>query len=794
MKKISLAKIFGIAAGVTVLSVMALFAVDWLRFAETEVETFRIYRLEGNVQRYQPQEKQFFAAEENMEIQLGEQLLTDLNSWARVQFFDSGTSMHVDPLSSVAFESEGIQNGLRYAQLRLDMGNLYLVSAGNLMVVDTPQGIAYSDDEEGVFHVRVNLQSAETVVVCLEGGCTVMNDTGQIVLGRGEMASLQGKQVLPAVQRVDQGVLAENVEEEIQDMAKALMRESAVGEQQASVNNVVEDGAGLNISLSNGIGNGNPEQSNRQKNKIKQPTPTPMATEQLVITSPTVEPTTVPTNIPTEKPTTVPTIAPTQEPTAVPTSNPTVAPTSVPTSAPTAVPTEGSGDPDKLLIATIVDEGGYEANPGMGWQYPGGTFPITEPAETVAYGSRADISWKLLNPAEGVYDWSALDSQLKKAISQGKQFSFRVYTMRGESFGGHQVPQWVLNKGAVIVDGEPDYSNCVYQEEWGKFVSQLIKRYDSNPNVAFIDISGYGNFNEWSWQDSQTEWDQVWADAYAKGTASPTTMSNLDSYARRVLADMFIGGSVTKHQCVGANNKVETKSYSYTGFRNTQLVMPYAGIIQSSQYVFTRSKSVGFRYDCLGSSADMNIITPDRFLKELNQIWPKAPVIFETCSGNFSMSDATKLSQTAHASFIHNINQENLSAANVMTLLKPLGYNFKLIDFRHSYQLSPGDTITVQMKWQNTGLAPYYPKMGNKLELRVYFYNPADSMVREFAVPANLATWMPAATYGNEPPVYTVNANFTAGNEFTPGEYYADVKIVEVNSGITIWTSTSVEN
>ena len=198
--------------------------------------------------------------------------------------------------------------------------------------------------------------------------------------------------------------------------------------------------------------------------------------------------------------------------------------------------------------------------------------------------------------------------------------------MRGEDYGGHQVPQWVLDKGAVIANGEPVYSNCVYQEEWGKFVNQLIKRYDGNPNIAFVDISGYGDFNEWSWRDNQTEWDEVWADAYASGKASPTTMSNVDAYARRALADMFIGGSISNHQCVDASNKVQTKSYSYGGFKNTQLVMPYAGIIQSSQYVFTRSKNVGFRYDCLGRDSSTTIVTADRFLTELNQIWPNAPV------------------------------------------------------------------------------------------------------------------------------------------------------------------------
>ena len=64
------------------------------------------------------------------------------------------------------------------------------------------------------------------------------------------------------------------------------------------------------------------------------------------------------------------------------------------------------------------------------------------------------------------------------------------------------MPEWVLQKGAKILNsGEPDYSNCRYQEEWGKFVAELIARYDGNPDIAFIDISGYGNFSEWSWRD-----------------------------------------------------------------------------------------------------------------------------------------------------------------------------------------------------------------------------------------------------------------------------------------------------
>src|SRR5215203_5201570 len=114
--------------------------------------------------------------------------------------------------------------------------------------------------------------------------------------------------------------------------------------------------------------------------------------------------------------------------------------------------------------------------------------------------------------------------------------------MVGAPFDGHMIPDWVLRKGAkLFADGEPDYSNCIYQETWARFVEQLSIRYDGNPDVAFIDISGYGNFNEWGWQNQQTEWDELWADHYSLGTAVPADFQTLDGQARKRLADMFIG-------------------------------------------------------------------------------------------------------------------------------------------------------------------------------------------------------------------------------------------------------------
>ncbi len=174
--------------------------------------------------------------------------------------------------------------------------------------------------------------------------------------------------------------------------------------------------------------------------------------------------------------------------------------------------------------------GGYTANPGMGWQYGPGAGR-TQLTETVAY-RRSSYGWARLNPRPGVYDFGRLDRELDRVQAVGKQLAFRIYTMRGEHHGGHEIPQWVLASGArLLSNGEPDYGSCVYQRRWGAMVEELRRRYDGNPAIAWVDISGYGNFNEWSWQD-QTRWEAV-----------PSHPRTVDGMARNRLADMFIGGS-----------------------------------------------------------------------------------------------------------------------------------------------------------------------------------------------------------------------------------------------------------
>jgi hypothetical protein len=466
--------------------------------------------------------------------------------------------------------------------------------------------------------------------------------------------------------------------------------------------------------------------------------------------------------------------AATISPTTVATLPPTSTPALTATPTPTAMLTPVSSEKNSVQPEESAD---YLSNPGIGWQFDNGDLESSRYLpETVAY-YRQEFSWKDLNPADGLFNWGILDQYINKARSEGKDASFRVITMLGESYGGQEVPDWVLKKGAVILEsGVPDYSNCVYQEEWSNFVQALAARYDGNPDIAFIDISGYGNFNEWSWDDSQTEWDEVWQDNYAAGNTDPAGLSTIDGQARRRLADIFIGGSNPAHQCRVSGSSTHTVSYAYTGFTKTQLIMPFAGIPDTTQYIYSRRKDVGFRYDCLGRDAAL-----DGLDNELPNIWRQAPAAFEFCGWKpLVLSAAKQLLNTAHGSLLHN-NESPFVKEELVDLLGHAGYRYFLQSAVLNKEVRAGTSLTVDMTWKNTGNAPYYPKMGHSFELHLALTNAAGDSAADSAVSADISQWMPAdGAAGNAPdnPVsfdLAIPSNLAAG-EYTPRVYIKDLK------------------
>lgn len=452
-----------------------------------------------------------------------------------------------------------------------------------------------------------------------------------------------------------------------------------------------------------------------------------------------------------------------------------------PTSLPFAVESTPNINIDEsytTVSPVFIEE--YVTNPGMGWQKDRSENSDYFP-ESVVYASRSDISWRILNPGNGVYNWKPIDDQYEPATLSGQQFSFRVFTMAGEEYGGHQVPEWVLNEGAIILSsGEPDYSNCIYQQEWGRFVNALLDRYDGDVNIAYIDISGYGDFNEWGWRADQTEWDGLWEKNYEKASIVSFEMQTVDGQARRRLVDMFIGGSQESHVCRASDGSIQTVRYSYNGAQKTQLIMPFAGIVQSSQYVYARSEDIGFRYDCLGREKDLPF-------DEFNLNWKKAPVIYEFCGpADFKNSLAQEMINKTHPVLIHN-NSYHGPLDDLQSLVGHLGYRYFLteagVDFLNS---KPGEELLLFMLWKNMGTSPSYPRMGQNFQLHVYLMQQ-DEVVMDYVLDEDISKWFPAHPFSLEnTPVYRVDALIALPSDLAAGTYQLNVSIIDQRTDLPI--------
>lgn len=383
-----------------------------------------------------------------------------------------------------------------------------------------------------------------------------------------------------------------------------------------------------------------------------------------------------------------------------------------------------------------VPDNNYLENPGIGWQNTPGNLPYLLP-ETLSYASRSDISWQILNPSQGTYFWDPLDTAIQQANTAGKLASFRVYTMKGESFGGHQVPQWVVDIDPTVIqatNGSPHYNNCTYQDTWSVFVEALRQRYDGDSRIAFIDISGYGNFSEWNWLNDQT----LWEDDYM----IPET---LDGMARNRLADMFIGGSNLTHSCENSAGLPENRNYAYTGFQSRQLLMPYAGTQQSSRYVAERRSDVGIRYDCLGRASS-------NFLNKIGDVvantWATAPIVFEFCGGFGATPEIIDVSRNfinvAHASIVHDNLIEPRDALAIEELMRNVGYRYTLAEATYSGVITPGDNLNLSMQWQNIGTSPAYPRLGYDFRLEIYLLDSESNVVASALSAGDIASWMPA--------------------------------------------------
>ena len=302
------------------------------------------------------------------------------------------------------------------------------------------------------------------------------------------------------------------------------------------------------------------------------------------------------------------------------------------------------------------------------------------------------LAWSYLEPEEGRFNWTIVDTPMQKWIAAGKKVAFRFTTSEGRASeaNGYATPKWVeqagakgyhLKDGKISPDGpvwEPDFNDPIFLRKLRQLPGAAALRYDGDPQVAFIDVGSFG----------------VWGEGH---TAASTHLPYDAATIRRHI-DLY-----RKH------------------FKHTLLVANDDFVIQGrglEALGYARDQGLALRDDSIlvrgGAEAYFHAYLSYNF-------WPRVPVILESehygsskKSGAWGNGDLfLQAIEEYHASYatIHwfprAFLKDNRDLVNRINLR--LGYRLQLQEASWPSEVPAGGAVDFGYAWKNGGVAPCLP-------------------------------------------------------------------------------------
>lgn len=194
------------------------------------------------------------------------------------------------------------------------------------------------------------------------------------------------------------------------------------------------------------------------------------------------------------------------------------------------------------------------AEPGFGLLVFGGDANSEALGNAGALGVNPLLTWAALEPSEGVYDWSPLDTVLEAAHAKGKRVAPRLLTNAGDY--AHATPQWVFDAGAAAyafdegsTTPQPVPTDAVFRQKFNAFLAAFGARYDGQPDIEFIQTNaGMGGYGEMVWDTSPATRPPGWSPDVEIGTVEYWIDRWREAFPRThlVLMENFIGYEIAE--------------------------------------------------------------------------------------------------------------------------------------------------------------------------------------------------------------------------------------------------------
>jgi len=424
-----------------------------------------------------------------------------------------------------------------------------------------------------------------------------------------------------------------------------------------------------------------------------------------------------------------------------------------------------SSPPHEMRVVTVHprDNGAALRNPGMGWVFH---YYDNVPAH---YGSRLApsdtlddfpgltviylrIPWSYIEPEEGQFNWSVLDTPAQRWIDKGLQVAFRFTC--SESWMRYATPEWVRKAGArgyefkpgkgVTEDGpfwELDYNDPVFLEKLDHFLAAAAKRYDGNPHVAFIDVGSFG----------------VWGEGH---TYSST---RLPYSAETVIRHIDLHLKHFRHTLLAANDDFVSQG---RGERTIEHARDHGLTLRDDSILVQKGERAYF-HDNLAQ-----------------WFWKKHPVILECehygpSKARGCWEDGSRYLQAVedyHASYVsihwwpYEFLEENRDLVRRINMR--LGYRLQPITVTWPEKVAIGGTLRISQTWRNAGVAPCLPGGFPAITLK----DEKDGIAAVFVEEQLDVRDLPVGKPGAAPP-RTVRSEFLLPFSLAGGRYKVYVSI-----------------
>jgi thiol-disulfide isomerase/thioredoxin len=313
-----------------------------------------------------------------------------------------------------------------------------------------------------------------------------------------------------------------------------------------------------------------------------------------------------------------------------------------------------------------------------------GRLAAPMPPSTLAYFR---MYWSAIEPAEGKYDWSAIDKALAGAREHGQTLMLRVAPYGPDN----DVPAWYRKLEAASANllekswrVDPDNPN--YAARFGGMIKELGKRYDGNPDLELVDVAIVG------------------PDGDGAGSAL------LKPETRAALLDCYLDS-----------------------FRKTPLAMQPTDE-RTNRYAL-RKAAAGWRADHLGdlrgfeSGGNHMVDFYPAAIADfgLRDAWKKGPVAMEA-QGTLDQwkENGWSFDYIIEQSLKWHISSFNAKSSAVPPdmraalngWLKKMGYRFVLRKFEYPASVEREGGLAFRSVWENEGVAPIYRNYPVALRLK----------------------------------------------------------------------------